>query len=242
MNVITEANLRARFSKSGEDTLVLGDRDYVTGSAWEYLRSHGVTVTRVSEDDTPEHGPGKGGVYADLSGRRYAEKPEHMTHLRGQLLVEKTHPRVALRGKLDSLQAKIIEVQLMLERDGQAADVVRELDEALAYVRGILAAEVKEIPFQKDGLFGYSMAELRAVSHDPQGAFGVAHLLPSHHMGAAVVMLNSLRALARETELAAAMAFPAEKGGTGQDLILALNRLSSAFYILMCRAHSGGKR
>jgi ethanolamine utilization cobalamin adenosyltransferase len=64
-------------------------------------------------------------------------------------------------------------------------------------------------------------------------------------MGALSVRLNSLRTITRETELAAVTAFKGERdpGSSGQncpwqdckrpDIVEALNRLSSLFYILM---------
>ena len=39
-------------------------------------------------------------------------KQEHTTHLLGAAVVVKTHPRIELRGRLDSLNAAIIRVQI----------------------------------------------------------------------------------------------------------------------------------
>lgn len=46
------------------------------------------------------------------------KKPETMTHLRGNVLVKKTHPLIALRGEIDSLEAEIIVVQQVILRQG----------------------------------------------------------------------------------------------------------------------------
>ena len=46
--------------------------------------------------------------YRTLTGAVYADKPEHMTHLAGDVLVEKTHPRIAFRGGIDALEAALL--------------------------------------------------------------------------------------------------------------------------------------
>jgi ethanolamine utilization cobalamin adenosyltransferase len=53
-------------------------------------------------------------------------------------------------------------------------------------------------------------------------------------MGALAVGLNELRTLVRACELAAARAFEDENGNPSrEDIITALNRLSSLFYVLI---------
>ncbi|MCD8499300.1 MAG: ATP-binding protein, partial [Clostridiales bacterium] len=55
------------------------------------------------------------GRFVDFeTGSFYLEKPEHMTHLHGNVLVPKNHPRIVFRGKLDSLQAQIVLAQAIL--------------------------------------------------------------------------------------------------------------------------------
>ena len=54
-------------------------------------------------------------------------------------------------------------------------------------------------------------------------------------MGESVLTLNLLRAQVREAEISAAKAFNEER----TDIIEALNRLSSAVYILECKTISG---
>jgi ethanolamine utilization cobalamin adenosyltransferase len=63
---------------------------------------------------------------------------------------------------------------------------------------------------------------------------------PSHTHGALAARLNLLRTKVRETELLAVRVFgPGEAGTDGKqvrdDIILALNRLSSALWLLFCR-------
>ena len=166
-----------------------------------------------------------------ITGAKAAEhKPEHLTHLYGSKLVCKSHPRIELRGKLDSLQAKIIETQLIACKHGKG-QFAEQLNELLEFVRRILACEVKKIPFEFQLLIGLTQEELRAKSHNPQKYFGIGHIMPSYRMGEFVAALNALRAYAREAELCAVRAFGEQK----TDIVRALNRLSSGIYIIMCR-------
>ena len=68
--------------------------------------------------------------------------------------------------------------------------------------------------------------------------------MPQHTDGEEILLLNRLRCLARQAELAAVKAFTDENGKTDRaDLLQALNRLSSAVYILMIRKKAQtGKR
>ena len=45
-------------------------------------------------------------------------KPEHMTHLRGNTLVFKDHPVIKYRGALDYLESKIICTQIVADKKG----------------------------------------------------------------------------------------------------------------------------
>ena len=151
-------------------------------------------------------------------------KPEPMTHLNGDTLVPKTHPRIFLRGKLDSLESALILCQLQLPA------LTEPLGELLAQTRRILRCEVLEEPLKGVRLLGLTEEELRRRSHIPQEYYGVPHFMPEASDGETIAHLNRLRCQVRETELAAAAAFPE---GQREDLLQALNRMSSAVYLLM---------
>jgi ethanolamine utilization cobalamin adenosyltransferase len=187
-------------------------------------------VSALPEFRAPAH-------YTVLNGGQLETKPEHMTALRGDLLVMKDHPAIALRGQLDSLEAAILEAQVVFRRLGLEPGVA-ELGQVLRYVKNLLRAEVLEEPLGQISLFGWDDAELRARSHRPQDYYGLPHFATSVDDGEAVVRLNSLRTQAREVELAAYNAFKRSDGRPPEreDLILALNRLSSAFYLMMFKA------
>lgn len=52
-------------------------------------------------------------IYETLFGITLHEKPEHMTHLRGNLLVFKDNGRIALRGAIDTLESEIFLLKLL---------------------------------------------------------------------------------------------------------------------------------
>ena len=164
-----------------------------------------------------------------------SEKPEHMTALHGNTLVCKTHGIISFRGKLDSLMARILEVQLVFKRlDNQKG--FDDLGETLNLAQSIMRAEVLGETLGPVRLFGMDEAELRSCSHTPKRCYDMPHFIASAKDGEAVVLLNSLRAASREVELEACRAFKLENGESGRpDIIKALNRLSSAFYVMMFR-------
>ncbi len=172
-----------------------------------------------------------------IDGSTLAEKPEHLTALRGNLLVAKNHPQIRFRGQVDAFEADLIVAQVAFKRLGLDRGVA-ELGEVLRYVRQILRCEVLDVPFEDIRLFGLDHTEIRHRSHYPKEYYGLNHFAASVDDGEAVVLLNQLRTKSREVELAAYTAF--DTGGTGEpsrlDLIRALNRLSSAIYLMMFKA------
>ncbi len=161
----------------------------------------------------------------DLLAQKGAEisrqKPEHMTHLNGKQMVPKTHPRIAYRGKIDSLEAEIL---LCMTVPGTP---VQALQEMLSFTRSLMRADVLEEPVQEMLLWGMTEAELRERSQNPQKYYGTAHILPEYGDSPALLHLNHLRTQVRETELQCYHAFPHRV-----DLHRALNRLSSLCWIL----------
>ncbi|MDR1128686.1 MAG: hypothetical protein LBL20_05170 [Treponema sp.] len=166
-------------------------------------------------------------------------KPEHMTSLSGNRLVSKACGRIAFRGAVDSLEAEIIEAQILAEECGEPWYRER-LAEVLSCLRDMLSAEVKDVPLAPPCLFGLTSDEIRRQSHEVKGTFGFEHPLPDYTMGPLAARLNLLRTRVRAAELLAVRAFgPGEDAR--EDLILAVNRLSSALYWLFCKRVSGRK-
>lgn len=166
-------------------------------------------------------------------------KPEHMTSLYQDTMVSKNHPVIALRGQLDLFQCEVIQAQFFFQESNEP-ELVQQLEEILELSRQLMSAEVRQEPYNFTTLIGYAAEELREVSNHPQKYLGVQHATKmSISQGPVVARLNLLRAKSRVVELCANRAFTDERGNCCRtDIIMALNRLSSALYIMACRARA----
>ncbi len=203
--IVEEQNL-----KSG-DVYYISDRQLLTPSARAYFTEKNIMLK---------------------TGETFKEKPEHMTHLHGNVLVEKDHPRIEFRGMIDFLESEIIKVQI------NHPHLKNDLQEIIDFIRKILRSEVKDEEMDEFTLLGLNAVELREHSHHPSKYYGVSHFLPSCEYGAAVSDLNILRTITRRVELSAYKALKNEGRG---DIIKALNRLSSLFWIMMIKEVKNGR-
>lgn len=211
------ANIRNR---DGKRVYYLGKGDQLTSTARDFLRRERIEILPGSQA-RPER-------YRLLSGGYAEEKPEHMTHLNGEVLVIKTHPRIRFRGKMDTLEAELILCQLIPGAPEGA------LGEILDLSRKILRCDVLEEPLRQDTLCGLTQEEQRGRSHMPQDYYGQPHFMPQASDGSVIAGLNRARCFAREAELAAVEAFSNREGNLlREDIPKALNRMSSMLYLLM---------
>lgn len=211
------ANIRNR---DGKRVYYLGKGDQLTSTARDFLRRERIEILPGSQA-RPER-------YRLLSGGYAEEKPEHMTHLNGEVLVPKTHPRIRFRGKMDTLEAELILCQLVPGAPEGA------LGEILDLSRKILRCDVLEEPLRQDTLCGLTQDEQRGRSHMPQDYYGQPHFMPQASDGSVIAGLNRARCFAREAELAAVEAFSDREGNLiREDIPKALNRMSSMLYLLM---------
>lgn len=244
MKILTETMLRAAALLEDTTEYRVEPDVFVTPLAREYLRDRGISLVIVESEPlvmtrTPLLNQGQRTYVDAKTGAGYSEKPEHMTHLRGNLLVPKTHARIEFRGMLDSLQAEIICLQAEAFEKGYE-NLTADLGDILKNVRQILGAEVKDEPLESLPLFGLKDKEIREHSHNVRKYFGIDHPIPDYKMGKMAADLNRLRTKVRETELAAAHAFMAADGSVERpDIIRCLNRLSSGVYIVFCRWLAG---
>lgn len=242
MKVLTEAEIRSMIKRDQANELVVKTGTIITPSAREYLNEKKIQIkfsdgeqellkkdiksTQEIEEEKfiPKY-------VSKYSGGYFDKKPEEMTQLYGNELVFKNHPSIIFRGKLDSLQSKILELQVKADQN-KSEKLVKDLQDVLQYVRNILKAEVIKQDIEEISLFGLKEEDLRKMSHFPMKYIGVEHILPDYKMGELVIGLNAIRSSVRETELSS---IPLER----KDIIMALNRLSSAVYVMMCRHLKG---
>lgn len=217
----TEEAVRANVrNREGKRVFYLGKGDTLTPGARDWLRGEKIEILPGEQAKTA--------VFRLLNGGYLTEKPEHMTHLNGDVLVEKTHSRILFRGAMDTLEAEIMLCQLTVpEKTGQ-------LEEILGLAREILRCEVLDEPLGEKKLCGLTARELRERSHRPQDYYGQPHFMPEYGDGEGILRLNRLRCAVREAELKAVAAFLGPDGQLArEDIPKALNRMSSMVYILM---------
>ena len=109
------ANIRNR---EGRRVFFLGKGDQLTSQARDFLSRERIEILPADRARPDE--------YRVLGGGRVTEKPEHMTHLHGNVLVPKTHPRIAFRGAIDTLEAELLLAQCALCKpyDGQVGEIL----------------------------------------------------------------------------------------------------------------------
>ena len=203
-------NLRNR---DGKRVFYLRTGDNLTPSARDWLSRERVPILSAREAK-PERWRLPGGNFRE-------EKGEGYTCLAGDLLVPKTHPRIRFRGAMDTLEAELL----------LAGPETKEL---LELARKLIRCEVLEEPVGEFSLCGISQEQQRQHSHFPQDHYGIPHFMPDYADGERILTLNRCRTAARAAELAAAAAFTDGEGNlTREDIVKALNRMSSMIYLLM---------
>ena len=206
------ANIRNR---DGKRVFYLRSEDTLTPLARDFLRQEHIEILPAQEAK-PER-------YRLLSGGFTEEKPEHMTHLNGDVLVSKTHPRIRFRGMIDFLEAELL---LCGPETGEILNLARRL----------IRCEVMDEPVGEFTLYGLTAQQQRRHSHFPQDYYSIAHFMPDYADGEQVLRLNRCRSICRQAELAAVDAFSDRDGNLVRtDIVQALNRMSSMLYILMIR-------
>lgn len=250
MGLITETSLRAEIRNKSIDKYVAKPGTKITPSARQYLKDRNIELVFEEVTEVKSSGQSRPDNSAEKPQARFIfagtgcfldQKPEYMTQLYGKKLVFKDDPRIAFRGAIDSLQSKILLLQVEAA-DNKQDRLVQGLEEILVYVRSIMRCEVLEEDFPTIQLLDLDEEELRERSHNPQKYFNMKHILPNYNMGKLALELNDLRSRVREVEIYAVRAFRKDDGLVREDLVKALNRLSSCVYIMMLQYLSGAYR
>ncbi len=208
-------------NRDGKRVFYLGSGDQLTASARDYLSSERIEILPAEQARIAQ--------YQLLGGGYVTEKPEHMTHLNASVLVSKTHPRIAFRGAVDTLQAQILLCQLVSD-----APLRAQLGEILALSRNLIRYDVLDEPVADVPLCGMTQKQLRERSHFPQKFYSQPHFMPEYDDGEVILRLNGVRCACRHAELMAVHAFTDCDGQVKrEDILRALNRMSSMVYILM---------
>ena len=219
--LLTDKEVRDNIrNREGKLVFYLAKGDQLTSSARDFLNRERIEI--LSADQA------RPSRYQLLGGGFLETKPEHMTHLNGEILVPKSHPLILFRGKLDTLEAELILCQLAGEH------LVGPVREILAQARQLIRCDVLNEPVPEGKLCNLTEEEIRRRSHFPQEYYGQPHFMPEASDGIVIARLNRARCAAREAELAAVTAFSDREGNpTRVDILRSLNRMSSMLYLLM---------
>ena len=251
MALITEAALRMELKNKSAAVYQAKKGDKITPAAMEYLRDRGIelrfneTGGGAAEDasaseklpspkQTAVQPPPEKKFRCYYTGAWFSEKPEFMTHFKGNELVYKDHPRLIFRGKVDSLEAQTL--YTMAEIKESRTQIRAGLKEIYEYLRKIMRAEVLGEQLEEFSMLSCSPSRLREISHHPKKYFGQDHFILQGEEGREVLLLNILRTQVRELELEGIKAFRRENTVDREDILKSLNRLSSAVYVLMLKA------
>jgi len=213
-------------------------------SATDFIEQWGIEVVRRSSGhtegtpawDTPAAFPVvlEGDVpQCTLCGSPVTRKPEHMTQVDARSFGAKNSPRIRFRGKMDSLNALTMLVAARARTLG-AELLVDHLGTIAAYCREIISAEYNGRTVEPIAIAGFDDQALRNATHNPATALGLDHLTPGVADPELLHWLNVLRTQVREAEIIAIDAVAPAPGFpiAESDLVRAVNRLSSAVYLL----------
>ncbi len=254
---ITESWLRQEFGLGHGSEIHLPAHSRLTPSAAQLLAERKIRTRYIDDEGRvylADEGEGKGAqekqqatrVHPLTSANRRPEnscavcnshveaKTELLTLLDDTILVPKTHARIRLRGKLDTLIAQTVLVQTQFDTTHKYPLLHKLLADLRSYMGSVMRSEVTGEP-----LLSLSMGELNdetihSISHQPLKYLGHDHILAQEQHGTNVALLNLLRALVREVELEACSTFINDIFQlTREDIVKGLNRLSSALYVLM---------
>lgn len=262
---VTEGWLRERFSLAHGSEIHLPENARLTPSARTLLEERRIRVKYLDEagrafveTDAAKHGHGeepalrrvpvltgkneRDAATCLLCGQALAAKPDTLTSLDGKALVAKNDPRLKLRGKLDTAIAQAVWIQAEFDPDDGKTPLAHWLADVRSALGRVLKAEATGEAMPPVAMGKFDEAAIHAISHNPLKYLGHDHIVPEVGHGVQVARLNLLRAEIREAELAAADVFiDRDFKVTRPDVMQALNRLSSAVYVLMLMTLMAGR-
>lgn len=248
MKVITEQMLRSEISNKDIKDYFVEEDVFLTPSAKEYLKYRKIDLKFINISSDNSNGsktsnPKSKGIreidnmttYIDYKTKKVlSSKPENYTHLYNNVIIEKNHPRIIARGKLDSLLALIVDIQYDFNEMKEYV-LVDYLKQFQKLIHTVLYSEVTEKVVEIDTILGLTESEIRTISHHPKEYFGCDHIFVDYTMPKTVIKLNLIRVAVREVELSMYNAVKDQR----EDLIKLLNRMSSVAYILMMMSYTG---
>lgn len=218
-DMLNARKIRIRYSDEVGRTFV----DTADGNAEKRQQVHPLTSSASRET-----------AHCLLCQQTVGKKPEALTHLNASTLVAKNDPRIVFRGRVDSAIAQTVLLQTLWQAEAHDAAAQRMLADIRAALGNVLRSETLGEPMPAVAMGEFDEAQIHTVSHNPLKHLGHDHIVPALEHGLNVARLNQLRTAVREAELAGAQTFIERDFSVSRsDVLQALNRLSSAIYVLM---------
>ncbi|WP_028856797.1 hypothetical protein [Psychrilyobacter atlanticus] len=246
--VVTELSLKESYKKQEFNKYYLEKGAILTPSAKQFLHDKKIEITKIKNEQeqnkktTTENSIEKSVVakYKGVMGEVYFEKPEYMTQLSENILIKKNHKIIFFRSKIDNFLSELILIEKQVNTDKNKG-LKEDFKSIKQFLDEIIKAEVLNTKLDKDlKIFNLSLEKIRKISHNPKKYFSMDHLFGiSSENNLRTLYLNKLRTLIREVEVTAVDAFVSESKVQKIDLLKALNRLSSAIYIMMLKEEKG---
>lgn len=248
--VLTEDKLKSLYKKEEFKKFIVENGTIITPSARQFLTDKGIEVVKegAAEEKTPVHEKVVERIiektitpkYVGLAGESYFEKPEHMTQISGNILVNKNDKRIIFRGKLDSLKSKWLILQKELENYGNEK-LNKDMESVTDFIKKIVLAEVLDTELEEIKVLGETLDKIKEMSHNPKKFFEIGHMFDISVKNSMLVLkLNEMRSNCRECEITGVTAFLTEKGiAEKKEMLKALNRLSSVIYVMMLKGEKG---
>lgn len=148
--------------------------------------------------------------------------------------MDKTDPRIRLRGRLDSLHARAVLACAYATRYGYT-NIIMGTGDIVRVTAELVHAEATGKKPEIRTILGMTMDELREASNHPRSELGLDHYYPDANCDLMTAHLDMLRTQTRETELDFCAA---PDDPVCQEIQFVLNRLSAAAYILMLECRS----
>ena len=227
MNFLTEDDIRSRDLAAG-GVLSLAPGERLTPSAVEYASQLRLRIEQGGVAALKPSCSAPGSACAATAEGCKCEDSQEFTWLDDARQVPKNHPAVLMRGKLDTLLAHMILVQTQFDpKDRRPLYLKQCLNDLHAWAMLVLKGEITGEAVCPKGMGGMDVEALHAVSREPKKYLGLEHFVADASLGGNVALLNWLRASVREAEVTAVSC------SGNLDVVCALNRLSSAVYVLM---------
>lgn len=251
---LTEKELRENFSLAWGTEIHLHYNTRLTPSAAQYLADKRISVKYIDDQgkvylkqnsDNGSYLEKKvhplttsdqkhNDQYCSLCNNKIEKKSDVLTWLDSNNLVPKNNPRIAFRGKLDSMISYAVLVQNEFINYNGPGIIQKFLTDIRSYMGNILRAEVKEEKIDSIFMGSLNSDIIHKISHNPLKYLGNDHIVPELNHGRWIALLNYLRSIVREAELCAASLYiDSSLIITRPDILNSLNRLSSALYVLM---------